>query len=78
MHPAGMYVPYIADGMLDQSDTTYFDVNGIMIYDASIGWDSITEQVPAVAYTEAYANEYVYRSCRRLTGRTDTSEFPVQ
>jgi carboxypeptidase D len=71
-----MYIPYIADGMLNQSDTTYFNVNGIMIYDGSIGWSSITEQVPAVAYTEAYANEYVHRSCRRLTEVLTRVSFP--
>lgn len=27
MFLAGMYVPYIADGMLNQSDTTYYNVN---------------------------------------------------
>lgn len=52
-----MYVPYIADGMLNQSDTTYFNVSGIMVYDPSIGWDSITEQAPVVAYVEANSNE---------------------
>ena len=60
MHAAGMYVPYIADGMLNQSDTTYFDVIGAMVYDPSIGWDSITEQATAVAFTEANSNEYVF------------------
>jgi len=71
-----MYVPYIADGMLNQSDTTYFNVSGIMIYDASIGWDSIMEQAPAVAYTEANAREYVHRSCRRSTDVLTRVSFP--
>lgn len=53
---AGMYVPYIAEGMLNQSDTKYFNVSGIMVYDAGIGWSSITEQAPAVAYVEANSN----------------------
>lgn len=52
-----MYVPYIAEGMLNQSDTKYFNVSGIMVYDPSIGWGSITEQTPAVAYVEANSNE---------------------
>ncbi|KAI9713264.1 MAG: hypothetical protein M1820_001251 [Bogoriella megaspora] len=49
---AGQYVPYIADAMLSQNDTTYFDVNGILIYDPSIGYDAITEQAPTLAFTE--------------------------
>jgi carboxypeptidase D len=61
-----MYVPYIAEGMLNQSDTKYFNVSGIMVYDPSIGWDSITEHTPAVAYTEANSNEYVIDTCRSL------------
>ena len=31
------YVPYIADAMIQQNDSTYYDVNGILIYDPSIG-----------------------------------------
>ena len=49
---AGQYVPYIADAMLNQNDTTYFNVNGIIVYDPSIGYDAITEQVPAYAFTQ--------------------------
>ncbi|KAL9089402.1 MAG: hypothetical protein Q9165_005723 [Trypethelium subeluteriae] len=49
---AGQYVPYIADAMLSQNDSTYFDVNGIIVYDPSIGYDGITEQVPAYAFTQ--------------------------
>ena len=36
---AGMYVPYIASGMLDQKDKTYFNVQGIQINDPSINFD---------------------------------------
>jgi hypothetical protein len=42
--------------MLNQSDTAYFNVSGIMVYDASIGWDSVAQQATVVAYTEANAN----------------------
>ena len=33
----GYYVPYVANGMLDANDTTYFDLKGIIINDPSIG-----------------------------------------
>ena len=49
---AGQYVPYIADAMLSQNDTTYYNVNGIIVYDPSIGYDGITEQVPAYAFSQ--------------------------
>lgn len=34
---AGRYVPYIANAMLDQNDTCYFDLGGILVYDPCIG-----------------------------------------
>ena len=33
----GYYVPYVANGMLNANDTTYFNVKGMMINDPSIG-----------------------------------------
>ena len=38
---AGMYVPYIADAMLNEEDTTYFNLKGIQINDPSINSDSV-------------------------------------
>jgi carboxypeptidase D len=35
---AGQYIPYIASGMLDENDTTYFNVNVIQINDPSINY----------------------------------------
>lgn len=35
-----MYVPYIASAMLDEEDTTYFNVKGIQIDDPSINDDT--------------------------------------
>lgn len=34
---AGLYVPYVAGGMVDQNNTEYFDVNGIIVYDGVLG-----------------------------------------
>lgn len=38
---AGQYIPYLAAGMLDQNDTTHFNLNGIQINDPSINEDSV-------------------------------------
>ena len=38
---AGQYIPYIADYMLNQTNTTYYNVKGIQINDPSIGPDSV-------------------------------------
>jgi carboxypeptidase D len=37
---AGQYIPYIAAGMLDTNDTTYYNVKGVQINDPSINEDS--------------------------------------
>ncbi|KAF2091336.1 alpha/beta-hydrolase [Saccharata proteae CBS 121410] len=57
---AGMYVPYIADAMIAQNDSSYFNVNGIMIYDPSIGLDAITEEVPTLAFTKYNAPSFPF------------------
>ena len=36
---AGQYIPYIADYMLNQSNTDYYNVQGIQINDPSINYD---------------------------------------
>lgn len=38
------YVPYIANAMLDANDTTYYDVEAILIYDPSTSTDTVQEQ----------------------------------
>ena len=41
---AGYYVPYIADAMLNSNDTTYYDVESILIYDPSTSTDAVQQQ----------------------------------
>jgi carboxypeptidase D len=41
---AGAYVPYIADAMFNANDTTYYNVDSIMIYDPSTSTDAIQDQ----------------------------------
>lgn len=53
---AGMYVPYIASGMLDQKDKTYFNVQGIQINDPSINFDETMLEIPAVPALLHYQN----------------------
>jgi carboxypeptidase D len=38
---AGQYIPYLASGMLDQNDTTHFNLKGIQINDPSINEDNV-------------------------------------
>ncbi|OMP84268.1 Carboxypeptidase cpdS [Diplodia seriata] len=57
---AGQYVPYIAAAMLDQKDTDYYEVSGIMIYDPSFGWPQVSKQVPMVAFTDAHEQSFAF------------------
>jgi len=41
---AGQYIPYIASSMLDEEDSKYFDVQGILIYDPSINTEEVMTQ----------------------------------
>jgi carboxypeptidase D len=38
---AGQYIPYLADGMLNRKDDTYFNLKGIQINDPSINEDNV-------------------------------------
>jgi carboxypeptidase D len=52
-----MYVPYIASGMLDEKDTTYFNVKGIQVNDPSINYDStMMQSMMTLAENEALAS----------------------
>ena len=54
---AGRYVPYISAAMLDQNDTTYFDLKGALVYDPCIGeFVSTQEEYVAVPYVQEYNN----------------------
>ncbi|CAJ2502213.1 Uu.00g096070.m01.CDS01 [Anthostomella pinea] len=53
---AGMYVPYISGAMLDANDTTYYDVNGILIYDPVIGDDVVQDATTVVPFVDYHHN----------------------
>ncbi|KAF1994687.1 alpha/beta-hydrolase, partial [Amniculicola lignicola CBS 123094] len=87
---AGMYVPYIADAMVQKNDTKYYNVNGIMIYDPSIAEDVILEDAPAVGLVDQWSGlfnlnetfmEYIHKQADKC-GYTSLFEtyltFPPQ
>ena len=45
-----MFVPYISSAMPDASDTTYYNLNGVLIYDPSINYDEVLEDMQAVPF----------------------------
>lgn len=56
---AGMYVPYIASAMLDTNDTTYYDVNGIMVYDPSIAYDDLQAEYVVLPFVETWSGLFM-------------------
>lgn len=53
---AGQYVPYIVDAMYNKNDTSLFDVRGLMIYDPSLSYDVVQEEIPAVPFMLHWAS----------------------
>ena len=62
---AGYYVPYIADAMLNSNDTTYYNVESIMIYDPSTSTEAVQQQ-SMYPTTHEEPSLTVLSSCRRL------------
>lgn len=54
---AGQYCPYIAAAMIEQNDTTYFDVNGLLIYDPSIQ-PHVSIEASTLAFVESHKIDF--------------------
>ncbi|KAI5776917.1 putative pheromone processing carboxypeptidase [Geopyxis carbonaria] len=52
---AGYYVPYIVSHMYERNNTDLFDPRGLMIYDPSLTYDVIQQQIPAVPFVQHWA-----------------------
>lgn len=65
---AGRYVPYVSAAMLDQNDTTHYDISGLLVYDPCIGnCGYIHQTVPAVPYVEKYSEFFMFNSSYMAT-----------
>lgn len=49
---AGMYIPYLADEMLNANDSNYFNLEAIMMYDPLVNSNAVMRQIPAVAFAD--------------------------
>jgi carboxypeptidase D len=52
---AGYYVPYIADAMFNADDKEYYNISSILIYDPSLSYDVVQEQIPTAAFVDYWA-----------------------
>ncbi|WVO19663.1 uncharacterized protein IAS62_000953 [Cryptococcus decagattii] len=60
---AGRYVPYIGAAMLDEQDTTYYNLSGALIYDPVIGeFDVVQRQMTTYPLVEANANLFNFNA----------------
>jgi len=57
---AGMFVPYIASAMLDANDTTYFGVEGTMIYDPVTTYNAISNEIPTVPFVDYWTGLFPF------------------
>lgn len=51
---AGMYIPYLANTMLDAEDQTYFNFKGSLMNDPLINNNNVMRQIPAMAFVEKW------------------------
>ncbi|AAW42489.1 hypothetical protein CNBC1420 [Cryptococcus deneoformans B-3501A] len=60
---AGRYVPYISAAMLDEQNTTYYNLSGALIYDPVIGeFDVVQRQMTTYPLVEANSNMFNFNA----------------
>lgn len=69
---AGVYIPYIANFIYENTTTSTLDLDlqGIWISDPSIGWDVVQIAVPAVAFVHKY--EHVFSLNQTFLAQMDS------
>ena len=55
-----MYCPYIASAMIDENDSKYFNVSGMLIYDPVIGPNDIQGPIPTVAFVDYWTGLFPF------------------
>lgn len=74
---AGYYVPYIADAMHNETDKAYYDIDSLMIYDPSVNYDVVTEDIPAVPFVEYHQHLFNFNDTfmEDLRSRADSCGY---
>ncbi|APA15023.1 hypothetical protein SS1G_13633 [Sclerotinia sclerotiorum 1980 UF-70] len=57
---AGMFVPYIANAMLDANDTSLYNLDGIMIYDPTIASNDVERELFAYSTYETWSKLFAF------------------
>lgn len=77
---AGMYIPWLADAMLNANDTRYFDVEAIMMYDPLINNNAVMREIPAIPFLNTWSellalNDTFERNIRIQAAKCGYSNF---
>ncbi|KAI0285118.1 Alpha/Beta hydrolase protein [Russula aff. rugulosa BPL654] len=61
---AGMYVPYTANYIYENTTSSTLDLNlqGIWLNDPTIGWDVIQSQIAAVSFVQKYEHVFAFKT----------------
>ncbi|PKS12615.1 hypothetical protein jhhlp_000823 [Lomentospora prolificans] len=57
---SGLYCPYIAHEMIDAEDPEYFDVGGMMIFDALYSKDAVSQDIPMVPFVDSWQRAFSF------------------
>ena len=57
---SGMYIPYLANEMLNSNDKKYFNLEGTMIYDPLVNNNAVMRQIPAVAFVNYWKHLFAF------------------
>jgi carboxypeptidase D len=52
---AGYYVPYISNAMINANDTTHYNFSSMMIYDPSLSYGVVQEQIVTAPFVDYWA-----------------------
>ncbi|PPJ52261.1 hypothetical protein CBER1_10589 [Cercospora berteroae] len=52
---AGFYISYTANAMHEADDTTYFNLQGALLYSPAVVWSSVSQLIPSVPFVDHWA-----------------------
>ena len=55
---AGLYCPYIAHQMIEAEDPEYFDVGGMMVFDALYSKEAVSQDIPMVPFVDSWERAF--------------------
>lgn len=65
----GMYAPFISSAMLDQNDTSAFNVSGMAIWDGLYSKIPLTEDIPVATYVDKWKDVLPFNDTFKATIR---------